>query len=225
MVNSVLKVLLSGLVQLVSLAVLLFLSAGTFGYWQAWAFLVVFALCAWIPTIYLQMTNPAVLQRRMRGGPAAEGRIVQKIVMIGLYGSLALMCVVSGLDHRFGWSSVPTALSLAGDVVVGAGLGVVVLVAVQNSYASTVVQVQADQKVVSTGMYGLVRHPMYTGNLLMLVGLPFALGSYWALVFIVTGVVVLASRIHDEEKLLADELTGYREYTHTVRYRLVPCMW
>jgi protein-S-isoprenylcysteine O-methyltransferase Ste14 len=161
----------------------------------------------------------------MRGGPAAEGRIVQKIVMIGLYGSLAMMCVVSGLDHRFGWSSVPTALSLAGDVVVAIGLGVVVLVVVQNSYASTVVQVEAGQKVVSTGMYGLVRHPMYTGNLMMLVGLPFALGSYWALVFIVPGVIVLASRIHDEEKLLADELTGYREYTDTVRYRLVPCMW
>jgi protein-S-isoprenylcysteine O-methyltransferase Ste14 len=224
-VNAVLKVLVSGLVQLVAIGFLLFLPAGTFNYWQAWVFLAVFALSAWIPSIYLQMTNPVALQRRMRGGPTAEGRTVQKVVMVGLYGSLAAMCVVSGLDHRFGWSSVPTALSLIGDVLVAVGLGVVVLVVVQNSYASTVVQVEAGQKVVSTGLYGLVRHPMYTGNVLMLVGLPLALGSYWALVFVVPGLMVLASRIHDEEKLLREELDGYREYTQKVRYRLVPCMW
>ncbi|HEX5142950.1 MAG TPA: isoprenylcysteine carboxylmethyltransferase family protein, partial [Mycobacterium sp.] len=115
--------------------------------------------------------------------------------------------------------------TFAGDVVVGAGLAVVVMVVVQNSYASTTVQVEAGQTVVSTGLYGLVRHPMYTGNVLMLVGLPFALGSYWALVFVVPGVAVLASRIRDEEKMLTEELAGYREYTRKVRHRLVPCMW
>lgn len=223
--KAVLKVLVSGLVQLVAIGVLLFVSAGTFYYWQAWAFLVVFALAACVPSVYLQLTNPTALQRRMRSGPTAEARTVQKIVMAGLYGSLVAMCVVGGLDHRFGWSSVPTAICLVGDVLVAAGLGVVVLVAVQNSYASTTVQVQAGQQVVSTGLYGLVRHPMYTGNVLMLVGTPLALGSYWALVFVVPGLIVLASRIHDEEKLLAEELAGYREYTQQVRSRLVPYMW
>lgn len=219
------KVLISGLIQLVAIGVLLFLPAGTFGYWQAWVFLVVFALSAWLPSIYLQVTNPAALQRRMRGGPTAEGRTVQKIVMAGLYGSLATMCVVSALDHRFGWSSVPAPLCLVGDILVAVGLGVVVLVAVQNSYASTTVRVEAGQKVVSTGLYGVVRHPMYTGNVLMLVGTPLALGSYWALVLVVPGLIVLASRIQDEEKLLREELDGYRQYTQKVRYRLVPCMW
>lgn len=219
------NVLVSGLVQLAAIGVLLFWPAGTFDYWQAWAFLTVFALSAWIPSIYLQLTNPEVLQRRMRGGPVAEGRTVQKVVMAGLYGSLAAMCVVSALDQRFGWTSVPTVLCVVGNLLVAVGLGVVVAVAVQNSYASTTVQVEAGQEVVSTGLYGVVRHPMYTGNVLMLVGTPMALGSYWGLAFAVPGVLVLASRIHDEEKLLNDELTGYRQYTQTVRYRLMPCLW
>ena len=223
--NAILKVTALGLGQLVAIGLLVFVPAGTANYWQAWTFLAVFACAAWIPSVYLQATNPVALQGRMRSGPIAEGRTVQKVVMIGLYGSLAAICVVSGLDHRLGWSSVPPALSLIGDVAVAAGLGVVVLVVIQNSYASTTVQVASGQKVVSTGLYGLVRHPMYTGNVLMLVGLPLALGSYWALALVVPGVTVLAARIHDEEKLLREELDGYREYTQRVRSRLIPYVW
>jgi protein-S-isoprenylcysteine O-methyltransferase Ste14 len=224
-VNDVLKVAALGLGQLVAIGLLLFGSAGTFDYWQAWVFLGVFAMTAWLPSIYLQVTNPVVLERRMRSGPVAEGRTVQKVVMLGLYGSLIAICVVCGLDHRFGWSAVPAALSLIGSLVAGAGLIVTVLVAVQNTYASTTVQVEAGQQVVSTGLYGLVRHPMYTGNVLILVGLPLAVGSWWALGFVMPGVAVLATRIHDEEKLLGDELDGYREYTQKVRSRLIPYMW
>ena len=223
--NAVLRVSALGFSQLVAIGVLLFVPAGTFNYWQAWAFLTVFALTAWLPSIYLQITNPVVLQRRMRSGPIAEGRPVQKIVMIGLYASLAAICVVSALDHRFGWSAVPVAICLLGNIIAGAGLVVTVLVAIQNTYASTTVQVETGQKVVSTGLYGLVRHPMYTGNVLVLVGLPLALGSFWALAFVMPGVAVLATRIHDEEKLLGDELDGYREYTQKVRSRLIPYMW
>ncbi len=223
--KAVLGVVVSGLRQLVAIGLLLFLPAGTLGYWQGWLLLGVVAGAAWLPSIYLQLTNPAALQRRKRGGPTAEGRTVQKIVMIGLYGSLAAMCVVGALDHRFGWSPVPTVVCLAGAVVVAAGLGVVVMVVIQNSYASTTVQVESGQQVVSTGLYGLVRHPMYTGNVLMLIGTPLALGSYWALIFVVPGLTVLASRIRDEETLLRDELDGYQQYSEKVRYRLVPYMW
>ena len=223
--NAILRVTALGLGQLVAIGLLVFLPAGTVNYWQAWTFLAVFACAAWIPSIYLQATNPVALQGRMRSGPIAEGRTVQKVVMLGLYGSLAAICVISGLDHRLGWSSVPPAVSLIGDVAVAVGLGVVVLVVIQNSYASTTVQVASGQKVVSTGLYGLVRHPMYTGNVLMLVGLPLALGSYWALALVVPGVAVLAARIHDEEKLLRQELDGYREYTQKVRSRLIPYVW
>ena len=219
------KLLVFGLVELVVFGLMLFFPAGTFNYWQAWVFLVVVALSAWTPTIYLLRTNPVALQRRMRGGPTAETRMAQKVVIAGLYLSLAAMVVVSALDHRFGWSPVPTAICLVGDVLVAVGLGVVALVIIQNSYAAATVRVEAGQTVVSTGLYGLVRHPMYTGNVIMMVGIPLALGSYWGLVFVVPGLIVLASRIRDEEKLLQKDLDGYREYTQKVRYRLVPRMW
>ena len=219
------KMLVLGLAELVVFGLLLFLAAGTFNYWQAWVFLVVFALSGWIPGIHLLRTNPVALQRRMRGGPTAETRMVQKVVMGGLWLSLAAMVMVSALDHRFGWSPVPPAICLVGDVLVAVGLGVMALVVIQNSYAAATVRVEAGQKLASTGLYGLVRHPMYAGNVIMMVGVPLALGSYWGLVFVVPGLIVLVSRIRDEEKLLQEELDGYREYTRKVRYRLMPCMW
>lgn len=219
------KLLVFGLVEFAVFGLMVFVPAGTVNYWQAWVFLAVVAISVQIPPIYLMRTNPAALQRRMRGGPAAEGRTAQKVVIAGLYLSLAAMVVVSALDHRFGWSPVPLAICLVGDVLVAAGLGVVAMVLIQNSYAASTVQVEAGQTVVSTGLYGLVRHPMYTGNVIMLVGIPLALGSYWGLIFVIPGLIVLAVRIRDEETLLREELTGYREYTETVRHRLVPLMW
>jgi protein-S-isoprenylcysteine O-methyltransferase Ste14 len=224
-VKTIRKMLVFGLVELVAFGLMLFLPAGTLNYWQAWVFLVAVALAAWIPSVYLLRTNPVVLERRMRGGPAAETRMVQKVVIGGLYLSLAAMVVVSVLDHRFGWSPVPPAICLVGDVLVAVGLGVVAVVVIQNSYAAATVRVEAGQKVVSTGLYGLVRHPMYTGNVIMMVGIPLALGSYWGLLFVVPCVMVLASRIRDEEKLLQKELDGYGEYTQKVCYRMVPGMW
>jgi protein-S-isoprenylcysteine O-methyltransferase Ste14 len=224
-VKTVPKMVVFGLVEPVAFGLILFLAAGTFNYWQAWVFLVVVGVAAWAPIVYVLRTNPVALQGRMRGGPTAETRPAQQVVIAGLYLSLAAMVVVSVLDHRFGWSPVPAAICLVGDVLVAAGLGVVALVIIQNSYATSTVQVQAGQNVVSTGLYGLVRHPMYTGNVIMMAGIPLALGSYWGLVFVVPGLIVLALRIRDEEKLLQDELTGYREYSQKVRYRLLPGTW
>jgi protein-S-isoprenylcysteine O-methyltransferase Ste14 len=223
-VKTISKTLVFGVIQLVVLGLLLFLPAGTFDYWQAWV-LVVVAISTWISGVFLLRANPATLQGRMRGGPTAETRMVQRVVMGGLWLSLATMLVVSVLDYRFGWSAVPTAISLVGDVLVAVGLAVPVLAVIQNSYAAVTVQVGEGQQVVSTGLYGLVRHPMYTGNVIMMVGIPIALGSYWGLVFVVPGLIVLAWRIRDEEQLLQEKLGGYREYTQQVRYRLVPCMW
>ena len=219
------KMLVFGLAEFVVFGLMLFFPAGTFNYWQALIFLVVVVLAAWAPSIYWVRTNPAALEARMRGGPTAETRMAQTVVIAGLYLSLAAMVLVSVIDHRFGWSAVPTATCVVGDVLVAVGLGAVALVIIQNSYAAATVRVQAGQKVISTGLYGLVRHPMYTGNVIMMVGIPLALGSYWGLVFVVPGLIVLASRIRDEEKLLQKDLDGYREYTQKVRYRLVPCMW
>jgi protein-S-isoprenylcysteine O-methyltransferase Ste14 len=222
---SVPKLLVFGLIQPVVFGLMLFLAAGTFNYWQAWVFLVVYALSMWILHIYLRRTNPVALQRRMRAGPGAEIRMVQKVAIAGWDSSLAAMFVVSALDHRFGWSGVPTAICLVGDVLVAVGLGGAVLVVIQNSFAAATVRVEDGQKLVSAGLYGLVRHPLYTGNVIMMVGIPLALGSYWGFVFVIPGFLMLALRIRDEEKLLKEGLDGYREYTRNVRYRLVPRMW
>lgn len=214
-----------GLVQVAVLGLMLYLLAGTIDYWQAWVFLVVFALSTWILSIYLLRRNPVGLQRRRRGGPTAETRVVQKIVMAGVWLSLGATVVVSALDHRFGWSHVPPPISWVGDALVAVGLGVTALVVVQNSHAAATVRVEAGQEIVSSGLYGLVRHPMYASNVILMIGIPLALGSYWGLVFVLPILIVLALRIRDEEKLLNEELDGYREYTQQVRYRLVPLLW
>ncbi|MGH3968081.1 MAG: methyltransferase family protein, partial [Mycobacterium sp.] len=223
--NTVGKGLLSAALGLVAFGLLLFLPAGTLHYWQAWVFLVVFALSTWIPSVYLIRTNPAALDRRMRAGPLAETRTLQRIVITVIFVCFPAMFVVSAFDHRFGWSPVPATVSVVGDVLVAIGLGIAMLVIIQNGYAAANVTVEAEQQVVSTGLYGLVRHPMYTGNVILMVGVPLALGSYWGLVFVIPGLVVLALRIRDEEELLAQQLNGYRDYTRQVHYRLMPYVW
>ena len=219
------KLVVSGLVQPVVLGAVLFLAAGTVDYWQAWVLLLVACVSTAIPTIYLWRTNPVALERRMRAGPTAEARSVQKVLIVGWYSSLAASFVVSALDHRFGWSTVPTAICLIGTALVAVGLVVQMLVVIQNSHAASTVRIESDQKVASAGLYGVVRHPMYTGNVILMLGIPLALGSYWGLVFVVPTLIVLAMRISDEEQLLREDLTGYREYMQTVRYRLAPGIW
>jgi protein-S-isoprenylcysteine O-methyltransferase Ste14 len=220
-----LKGLSWALIGFVVLCMMLFWPAGTFNYWQAWVFIGVFTLATIVPSMYLGRTDPAALQRRMHGGPRAETRAVQKIIIIGALLGLYAMVVFSAFDHRFGWSPVSAAVSLLGDVLIVIGLGLGMLVITQNSYAAVTVRVEAGQKLASSGLYGLVRHPMYAGNLILMLGIPLALGSYWGLLFIIPGVAVLIFRILDEEKLLSQDLAGYREYTQRVRYRLVPYVW
>lgn len=210
---------------ILSWILILLLPAGTLHYWQAWVFIAVFTVATIVPTVYLARANPAALQRRMRAGPRAEPRTAQKFIITGSFLGLFVTMVFSALDHRFGWSSVPAWVSLLGDVLVGAGLGIAMLVIVQNSYAGATVTVEAGQSLVSDGVYKFVRHPMYVGNVIMMIGIPLALGSYWGLLFIIPGAGVLALRILDEEKLLMHELPGYREYAGRVRYRLVPYIW
>lgn len=223
--KTVAKYALSALVGLPTFGLIVFLPAGTFHYWQGWAFLAVFALSTWLPSVYLMRTNPAALERRMHAGPLQETRVLQKIISTIAFLSLVALIVFSAFDHRFGWSAVPASISVAGDVLVALGLGLAMLIVIQNGYAAANITVETEQKVVSTGLYGLVRHPMYAGNVIMMVGIPLALGSYWGLVFVIPGLVVLALRIRDEETLLEQELHGYRAYEQQVHYRLVPYVW
>jgi len=204
---------------------LVFWPAGTFDYWQGWTFIAVFAIATLIPSAYLAVRNPEALRRRMQAGPRAETRAVQKVISVVAFGSLAALIVVSALDFRFGWSTVPAAVSIAGDVLVAVGLGIAMLVVVQNAYAAANITVESDQQLATTGLYGLVRHPMYLGNVIMMIGVPLALGSYWGLGFLIPGIVVLGLRITDEEQMLRQELTGYPEYMQKVKSRLVPYVW
>ncbi|SON62829.1 hypothetical protein MSIMFI_04358 [Mycobacterium simulans] len=219
------KTIAFSLLGLVFFGVLLFLPAGTFNYWQAWVFIAVFSLTTAWPSIYWAKKKPEVLQRRMSSGPMAETRPAQKIIVLGLQQWFAGLLVVSAFDYRFGWSNVPVPVVVLGDVLVVIGLGISLFVVEQNSFAAANIRIETEQQLVSTGLYGLVRHPMYSGALIMAVGIPLALGSYWGLVLLILGVIVLVFRILDEEKALRQELPGYVEYMQQVRHRLVPYVW
>jgi protein-S-isoprenylcysteine O-methyltransferase Ste14 len=223
--NTAVRVAARSVYGLAALGLLLFLPAGTLNYWQAWVFIATFVVATIFPTIYIARTNPAALQRRMRGGPRAEARTVQKVVITGALLALSTMLAFSAFDHRMGWSSAPAWVCLLGDVLVVIGLCIAFLVVFQNGYAAATVTVETGQTVVSTGVYKFVRHPMYVGNVIMMVGIPLGLGSYWGLLLVIPGVFVLVSRILDEEKMLTQELCGYGEYAQRVRYRLMPYVW
>ena len=210
---------------LVVMAALLFVPAGTSDYWQAWTFLAVYFASSLALTLYLMKEDPALLQRRMRGGPTAEKEPVQKIIMvIASLGFIGLL-VVPALDHRFAWSQVPPVVALAGEVLVGTGWLAIFFVFRENSFTSATIELAPDQQVISTGPYALVRHPMYAGALVMLLGIPIALGSWWGILVVAAMLPALIWRLFEEEKFLARNLAGYVEYQNRVRYRLIPKVW
>ena len=212
-------------IALLAFGVLLFVPAGTLHYWQAWVFLAVFTIMSLYSAVYLLRKNPAVVERRMRAGPKAETRPAQKVIIVGIMVLFHLLLVFSALDHRFGWSPVPPAVSLMGDALVAIGLGIAIFAVNQNSYAAANITVEESQTVTSTGLYGIVRHPMYMGALIMFAGIPLALDSWWGLALLIPAVIVLGFRISDEEKMLTQQLAGYREYADKVHHRLVPYVW
>ncbi|MBB2993486.1 protein-S-isoprenylcysteine O-methyltransferase Ste14 [Mycolicibacterium iranicum] len=221
----VVRTLVSSSAGVVFFAAVLFVPAGTLNYWQAWLFLAVFMVTTAAPSVSLAVRHPDALARRMKAGPAAETRPAQRVIITLTVGLVLGTIVLSALDHRFGWSAVPVWLVLVGATLVAVGLGIAQLVIVQNHYAAATVTVEAGQTVVSTGLYALVRHPMYTGTVLMMIGTPPALDSLWGLLGVAASVPVIVARILDEEKMLTAELPGYREYARQVRYRLVPHLW
>jgi protein-S-isoprenylcysteine O-methyltransferase Ste14 len=220
------KKALAGLLQLlIALAVMIFLPAWTLDYWQGWIFLAVFSASVLAITVYLMRNDPKLLERRVYAGPGAEQENSQNIIQSLAALAFVATFVVSVLDHRFAWSTVPPYVSAVGDILVVLGLYFVFLVFKENTFASGTIEVGADQRVVTTGPYALVRHPMYIGALVMLVGVPLALGSLWGLLAIIPMTLVLVWRILDEEKFLAKNLAGYSEYESKVKYRLLPLIW
>ena len=204
------------------LGLIFFVPAGTLDYWEAWVYCAVLLVpCVFVLT-YLLRKDPELLARRIRLNEKepAQRRIIRASSLIFFTGFL-----IPGLDHRFGWSDIPVEAVLAANVLVIVGYALVFLVFKENPFASRVVEVEPDQRVISTGPYALVRHPMYLGTSIMWLATPIALGSYWALPVFLFLPIVLVYRIMNEEEVLLRELPGYREYTQTVRYRLIPGIW
>lgn len=200
----------------------LFIPAGTLAYWEAWLYLAILLIPFAFVVIYLLNKAPDLLERRMR---TREKEAVQSR-LIGLSSIYLLVTfTLPGLDHRFGWSDVPVWAVLTADAIVLLGYGLIVLVFRENRYASRVVEVAQGQQVIATGPYAVVRHPMYTGTVLMYLLSPLALGSYWALLPAILILPILVARIRNEEALLVRELPGYAAYRERTPYRLVPKVW
>jgi protein-S-isoprenylcysteine O-methyltransferase Ste14 len=210
---------------LIAMAALLFLPVWTFDYWEAWIFLAVFSASVLAITLYLMKHDQKLLERRIQAGSGAEKEKSQKLIQAVAQVAFLTVIVFPAVDHRFGWSKMPFYGVVTGDFLVAFGLAFIWRVFKENTFTSAIIEVDPGQKVASTGPYGLVRHPMYLGALIMLFGVPLALGSWWGLLAFVPITLVIVWRLLDEERFLAKRLPGYSEYRNKVRRRLVPFIW
>jgi protein-S-isoprenylcysteine O-methyltransferase Ste14 len=215
-----------GLLNLaVVLGVIVFGSAGTFAFVEGWVFLALFVAASLAVTIYLALKDPALLARRTQAGPLAEKERSQKVIQAVAGVSFVSTVMVPALDHRFHWSHAPWPWVVAGDVLLLLGFLVVFLVFRANTFTSAVIEVAAEQRVIQTGPYAFVRHPMYVGALMLVVGIPLALGSIVGLTTLVPFCAVIAWRLLAEERFLVEHLAGYAAYCRAVRWRLLPHVW
>lgn len=208
--------------SLIVLMAVFFLPAGTFAYWQAWVYLAVLFIPLCFVMVYLFKNEQDLLVRRMH---FKEPEKEQQLIIKSSYVSFTLAYILPGFDFRFGWSSVPVWLVLISAALVLGGYLFVVYVFRENRYASRVVEVEKEQKVISTGPYAIVRHPMYFGVAIMYIFSPLALGSYWAVIPALFTIPVLVFRLLNEEKVLERDLDGYVEYEKKVKYHLFPGVW
>jgi protein-S-isoprenylcysteine O-methyltransferase Ste14 len=210
---------------LLVMAALLFAPAGALNHGRAWALLAVFGGSGLAGTLYLMKYDRKLLERRMRAGPAAEKELAQQIIQcIMSIGFMALL-VVPGFDYRLHWSAMPDWMAALGDALVVLGFVIISFVYRENSFASATIELAPGHKLISTGPYALVRHPMYFGALFMFIGIPVALGSWWGLLVAIVMTPALIWRLFDEERFLASHLAGYSEYQTKVKFRLIPFVW
>ena len=213
--------------MMIVLAAVLFVPAGSFRFWQGWAYMAVILVPTLASSIYFYRHDPALMERRMQTEEkVGEQKLIRKLGKLIFFAAFA----VPGLDYRFGWSrlsslKMPLWLIITAEAGVLAGYLFTLWVMKTNTFASSIIEVQAEQRVISSGPYAMVRHPMYFGSLAMLLSTPLALGSYWALPVFLLMLPVLVFRILNEEKVLCHELPGYPEYCQHTRYRLIPFVW
>lgn len=209
------------IIIMIVMGLILFLPAGSFKFWEAWIWWSIISAMTLFITSYFLRKDHGLLTRRMK----VKEKEPQPVIIKALSFLSLLAYVVPGIDYRFHWSSVPVGVIIAANVLVLLGYVFIFLVFKENSYASTVIQVDKGQQVIKTGPYAIVRHPMYTGLLIMQLFTPLALGSYWALIFALLFIPVLILRIRKEEEVLLRELPDYKDYYKKIPYRLVPSIW
>ena len=207
---------------LIVVGVLLFVPAGTLDYWQGWLFVALLFVPMFIAGVVLMFRNPELLRKRLE---AKEEEKEQKWV-VALSGLLFIaMFVVAGLNRRYLWWMLPDWAVYSAAVLFLVGYLLYAEVLRENVWLSRTIEVQEHQKVVDTGLYGIVRHPMYAATLLLFLGMPLVLGSLWAFAIMLFYIPVISKRIRNEEKVLEEGLEGYREYKQRVRYKVIPYVW
>lgn len=218
---SAFKAYLVPVIITIVMGLVLILPAGSLKFWQAWILLAIFSVPTFFITAYFLKKDPGLLSRRMK---VKENEPQPGIIrVLSLLSMLAY--VIPGFDFRFHWSTVPVWIVIAADVMVFLGYVLIIMVFRENSYASTVIQVEKEQQVITTGPYAVVRHPMYTGLIIMMLFTPLALGSYWGLIFSILSIPTNVFRIRKEEETLIRGLPGYTDYLAKTRYRLIPSVW
>ena len=206
----------------VFLGLLIFIPAGTFNFWQVFLYFAILVVPMIFVLFYFLKNDPKFLERRTKYKEKEKQQ-----ALIAILSTVVFLAgfIITGLDHRFAWSLVPIHITIVADIIILLGYLVIFFVFKQNSYASRIIEVSEDQKVISTGLYRIVRHPMYLGVLIMFLPTPIALGSYWGLIPFAILPVTLVLRIFNEEKVLTENLKGYKEYCQITKFRLVPFVW
>jgi protein-S-isoprenylcysteine O-methyltransferase Ste14 len=225
MSNLIVKSFLGLVFLLVFLGFLLFVAAGSLNFWQAWLYLAVFGISTVFVTLYLVKYDQKLLESRVTAGATAETEKIQKVIQSLASLFFMMVFIVAGLDYRFHWSLVPSAISVIADVFVVLGFYIVFLTFKANTYTSAIIEVKQDQQVITSGPYAVVRHRMYMGASLLLIFTPLALGSWVAFPFPLLLLITITFRAVEEEKYLVTHLSGYSDYRHKVRYRIIPFMW
>ncbi len=203
----------------------LFLPAGSFRFWQGWVYFVIMFAFAVSAIGYFYKHDPQLIERRLRGGWKQETVHEQKLIMKLVPATMLIAFPLPGLDHRFGWSHTPFWLTAAAQAFVLGGCLLIFWTLKSNSFAASTIRVESGQRVISTGPYGIVRHPMYLGATIWLLFTPLALGSYFALPVFVLLIPLIIFRLLNEEKVLRQELPGYADYCLHTRFRLIPLLW
>ena len=218
----VIKIVLLLMVAFAVLAITFFLPAGTWDYWQAWVYLALLFIPSIAGSFYFINKDPALMERRLR---LTERKTEHKKLTKLAYPFLILAFLIPGFDQRFGWSNTPVCVAIAANLLVFVGYMIIFLVFRENSYASRTINIESGQRVISSGPYALVRHPMYVGSILRNTFTPLALGSWVASIPGLLLIPIMIARLLHEERMLVEELEGYEDYMVKTKYRLIPGIW